>query len=153
MAKVEVVIDSPWKYMEMVVPDVLIARGLVVLPGRDTVAFVELPECERDSFGHIEYRMSDILGHVVEVFDVRIGHHDDVPGSGLPPLPRNVGGAYLVAKEYVELLIAVIGRLALCYLAERTDIPFWLMVVHVRSIARTFIFADYSGKILETAQR
>lgn len=60
----------PRKHVDVVVPDVLVARRFVVLPGRDTVTAVFFTNCNSHSLNEVEHRVPDARRQSVEILEV-----------------------------------------------------------------------------------
>ena len=70
MPGIQVVVLVSRKYVDVVVPDVLVARRFVVLPGRDAVAAVGFTNCNSHSLNQVEHRVPDSRRQCVEIHDV-----------------------------------------------------------------------------------
>ena len=70
MPGIQVVVLVARKYVDVVVPDVLVARRFVVLPGRDTVTAVCFTNCNSHSLNQVEHRVPDARGQSVEILEV-----------------------------------------------------------------------------------
>ena len=64
------IIDVPWEDVHVKVPDILIARRFVVLPGRRAVATVRFPNPDRDLLDKVMNGVSIVSRKVVQIFVV-----------------------------------------------------------------------------------
>lgn len=86
MPGIQVVVLVSRKYVDVVVPDVLVARRFVVLPGRDAVAAVGFTNCNSHGLNQVENRVPDARGQSVEILEVLDRRHKYVAGVARPPL-------------------------------------------------------------------
>lgn len=70
MPGIQVVVLVSRKYVDVVVPDVLVARRFVVLPGRDAVAAVGFTNCNSHSLNQVEHRVPNSRRQSVEILEV-----------------------------------------------------------------------------------
>ena len=99
--------------MQVVVPNLLIARRLIVLAHRSAIASIRLLQRYRDLLGGIEYCMAKFFRHIVDIFNVTIWNDDYMAFVLSPPFARYKRSHVARSQHDIGLLITAVGRLPL----------------------------------------
>lgn len=127
MPGIQVVVLVSRKYVDVVVPDVLVARRFVVLPGRDAVAAVGFTNCNSHGLNQVENRVPDARGQSVEILEVLDRRHNYVAGVARPPLRGNPSDCVVGSSNQVGRRVVLV-ELAQREATERAPVPRRLMM-------------------------
>lgn len=129
MPGIQVVVLVSRKYVDVVVPDVLVARRFVVLPGRDAVAAVGFTNCNSHGLNQVENRVPDARGQSVEILEVLDRRHKYVAGGvARPPLRGGNPSDCVVGSSNQVGRRVVLVELAQREATERAPVPRRLMM-------------------------
>ena len=75
---VKIVIFITWCYVQVIMPDILVASGFVVLPGGYTVAGINLFHGDRQTFCHSMNVRREPQGQIVNILIMFIRYDNDI---------------------------------------------------------------------------